>query len=158
MTDSGRAALGRRTFLKAAAAAVPIIGAGGALSACSSSLQTGGGSGDASSIKIGYVSPETGSLAPFGEADQYVITAMQRYFTENPLNVGGKSYPVEIVKRDSQSDTKPAASHWSLTGLDVSGVDETSMRWMPPDWMRSAATSAARFVSDWLSRLTISTG
>jgi hypothetical protein len=52
----------------------------------------------------------------------------------------------------------PFASHWSLTGFEVSGVDDTSMRWMPPFWMRSAATSAARLESDWLSRLMISTG
>lgn len=105
MTDSGRAELGRRTFLRAMGAAA----AGGALTACSSGLQQGGGTGDASSIKIGYVSPETGSLAPFGEADQYVINAVQKYFGENPINVGGRPYPVEIVKRDSQSDTKRAA-------------------------------------------------
>ena len=52
----------------------------------------------------------------------------------------------------------PLASHWSLTGLDVSGVDPTSIMWMPPLAMRSPATSAARLESDWLSRLTISTG
>ena len=52
----------------------------------------------------------------------------------------------------------PAASHWSLTGFDVSGVEDTSIMWMPLFWMRSPATSAARLESDWLSRLTISTG
>jgi hypothetical protein len=35
----------------------------------------------------------------------------------------------------------PLASHWSLTGLDVSGVDETSIRSMPAFWMRSAAAA-----------------
>jgi hypothetical protein len=52
----------------------------------------------------------------------------------------------------------PFASHWSLTGFEVSGVEETSIRWMPLFWIRSAATSAARFESDWLSRFRTSTG
>ncbi len=52
----------------------------------------------------------------------------------------------------------PLASHWSETGLVVSGVLDTSMRSTLSDRMRREATSAARFGSDWLSRTSTSTG
>ena len=99
----------RRRFLQAVGAAGAFAASSGALAACSSGLQQGGGSGSASSIKLGYVSPETGSLAPFGEADACVITAVKQFFAQHPIKVGGTAYPVEIVKRDSQSDSNRAA-------------------------------------------------
>ncbi len=105
----GGVRLDRRRFLKTVGAAGALAASSGALAACGSGLQTSGGSGDATTIKIGYVTPETGSLAPFGEADQFVIGAIQQFFTQNPLKVGGTTYPVEIVKRDSQSDSNRAA-------------------------------------------------
>ncbi len=105
----GGTRLDRRRFLKAIGAAGTLAASSGALAACSSGLQQAGGSGDAATIKIGYVSPETGPLAPFGEADQFVIGAMKDYFGKNPIKVGGTSYPVEIIKRDSQSDSNRAA-------------------------------------------------
>ena len=102
----GDGRLDRRRFLKVAGA----LAASSGLAACSSGLQQGGGSTAATTIKIGYVSPETGPLAPFGEADQFVIGTMQKYFAQNPIKVGGASYPVEIIKRDSQSDSNRAAA------------------------------------------------
>ena len=36
----------------------------------------------ADSFKIGYVSPQTGPLAPFGEADKWVIDQMQTAFKD----------------------------------------------------------------------------
>ena len=105
----GGTRLDRRRFLKAIGAAGTLAASSGALAACSNGLQQSGGSADAATIKIGYVSPETGPLAPFGEADQFVIGAIQDFFGKNPIKVGGTSYPVEIVKRDSQSDSNRAA-------------------------------------------------
>ncbi len=52
----------------------------------------------------------------------------------------------------------PLTSHWSETGLVVSGVLATSMRSILSERIRREATSAARFGSDWLSRTMISTG
>jgi branched-chain amino acid transport system substrate-binding protein len=109
---TGRLRLDRRGFLRTVGAAGAVAAAGGLTSACSAGLQGaggdgGGGGGDV--IRIGYVSPETGSLAPFGEADQFVIGAFQEYFAQNPIQVGDRSYPVEILKRDSQSDSNRAA-------------------------------------------------
>ena len=52
----------------------------------------------------------------------------------------------------------PLASHWSATGLVVSGVEATSIRSTLSALIRSPATVAARLGSDWLSLVTISTG
>ncbi|MNJ61355.1 hypothetical protein D3C77_571390 [compost metagenome] len=42
-------------------------------------------------------------------------------------------------------------SHWSDTGLVVSGVEDTSIRSTPSSRISSLATSAARLGLDWLS-------
>jgi branched-chain amino acid transport system substrate-binding protein len=111
---AGAFRLGRRGFLRTVGAAGTVAAAGGAAAACSSGLQgseggggTGGGGGD--TIRIGYVSPSTGPLAPFGEADDFVIGSIQEHFSKNPIQVGGQAYPVEVLKRDSQSDSNRAA-------------------------------------------------
>jgi branched-chain amino acid transport system substrate-binding protein len=61
----------------------------------------------ADTIKIGYVSPQTGPLAPFGEADKWVIEQMKAAFKDG-LSVGGKKYAVEIILKDSQSNPNRA--------------------------------------------------
>jgi branched-chain amino acid transport system substrate-binding protein len=58
-------------------------------------------------IKIGYVAPETGPLAPFGEADKFTIGTMREVLKAG-LSIGGKSFPVEIVAKDSQSNPNRA--------------------------------------------------
>ena len=58
-------------------------------------------------IKIGYVSPQTGPLAPFGEADKFVIEGV-RQALKNGIAIGGKSHPVEIIVKDSQSNPNRA--------------------------------------------------
>ena len=59
-------------------------------------------------IKIGYVSPQTGPLAPFGEADNFVLASM-RQILKGGIKVGAKTHPVEIVVKDSQSNPNRAA-------------------------------------------------
>ena len=56
----------------------------------------------ADTLKIGYVSPQTGALAAFGEADKWVIDQMQFAF-KNGITVAGKGYEVQILLKDSQS-------------------------------------------------------
>src|SRR5271165_5607061 len=53
-------------------------------------------------IKVGHVSPKTGPLAGFGEADSFIIEQVNKILKPG-LQVGGKTYPVEILTRDSQS-------------------------------------------------------
>lgn len=61
----------------------------------------------ADTIKIGYVSPQTGPLAPFGEADKWVIDQMKAAF-KGGLTIGGKKYDVQILLKDSQSNPNRA--------------------------------------------------
>jgi branched-chain amino acid transport system substrate-binding protein len=58
-------------------------------------------------VKIGYVSPQTGPLAPFGEADKWVIDQMKSAFKDG-ISIGGKKYEVQIILKDSQSNPNRA--------------------------------------------------
>ena len=90
--------LSRRRVLQAGAAAVATLG----FPYINSALAQAG-----RKIKIGYVSPESGPLAPFGEADKYVIGAI-RELMKAGIAIGGKNYPVEIIVKDSQSNPNRA--------------------------------------------------
>jgi len=106
---TGPAGVARRRFLRMLGAAGAITASSGLASACGSAAPAvGGGFGRGESIRIGYVTPATGALAPFGAADRFVIDGMRQYFERNPITVGGRDYPVEIVDRDSQSNTDRA--------------------------------------------------
>ena len=59
-------------------------------------------------IKVGMVTPQTGPIAGFGEADEFIVDMMSAYFAENPIEAGGKLYTVETIIKDSQSDPKRA--------------------------------------------------
>ena len=59
-------------------------------------------------IKVGHVSPRTGPLASFAEADEYVLSAIQEMFAAG-LENNGKTYTVEIISKDSQSNPNRAA-------------------------------------------------
>lgn len=58
-------------------------------------------------IKIGFVSPQTGPLAPFGEADKYTIEQMNKLFAGG-IDIGGKKVGVQILQKDSQSNPNRA--------------------------------------------------
>lgn len=59
-------------------------------------------------VKIGFVSPQSGPLAAFGEADRFVL-ADARAAIGDGIAIGKKKYPVEIISRDSQSNPNRAA-------------------------------------------------
>lgn len=59
-------------------------------------------------IRIGFVSPQTGPLAAFGEADGFVLDGVRRAL-EGGIDVGGTTYQVEILDRDSQSNPNRTA-------------------------------------------------
>src|SRR5438309_8807024 len=59
-------------------------------------------------IKIGHVSPRTGPIAPFGEADPYILDQIQK-LVERGISNGGRMYPVQIISKDSQSSTARAS-------------------------------------------------
>jgi branched-chain amino acid transport system substrate-binding protein len=64
--------------------------------------------GATATVRIGYVSPRTGALAPFGEADTYVIDTMTAHFEDNPLTIGDQEFAVEVVSKDAASDSDRA--------------------------------------------------
>lgn len=59
-------------------------------------------------LKIGHVSPRTGPLAGFAEADEYVLKAIADTFAAG-LENNGKKWSVEIISKDSQSNPNRAA-------------------------------------------------
>jgi branched-chain amino acid transport system substrate-binding protein len=63
---------------------------------------------DANTIKVGFISPRTGPLAGFGEADGFVLDQARKTLQAG-LTVGGKKYSVEILDRDTQSDPARAS-------------------------------------------------
>jgi branched-chain amino acid transport system substrate-binding protein len=62
---------------------------------------------DAKTLKIGFVSPQTGPLAPFGEADKFTVEQMNKLFAGG-IELHGKKVPVKIVQKDSQSSPNRA--------------------------------------------------
>ncbi|MEO9528138.1 ABC transporter substrate-binding protein [Roseibium sp.] len=97
-TILSRAVLNRRRFVTTSVAAGTIVlaGANGALAQ------------KADTIRIGFVSPRTGPLAGFGKTDGYVLDRAREALA-NGLEIGGKTYAVEILDRDTQSDPARAA-------------------------------------------------
>jgi branched-chain amino acid transport system substrate-binding protein len=59
-------------------------------------------------IKIGHVSPKTGPLAGFGEADGFILEQVRGILAKG-LENDGKTYKVEIISKDSQSSGNRAA-------------------------------------------------
>src|SRR5215469_18693692 len=55
-------------------------------------------------IKIGLVTPTTGPLAFFAECDAYVVPQF-RQAVANGIKVAGNTYPVEVIVKDSQSNS-----------------------------------------------------
>jgi branched-chain amino acid transport system substrate-binding protein len=102
-------AITRRDLLKGVGAGAVLLGGGSVLAACSSGLK-GTGSGAAGQITIGYVSPQTGSLAEFATPDDFVLDKIRQTAAyASGFTVGGKKYHVQIIEADSQSDPNRAS-------------------------------------------------
>jgi branched-chain amino acid transport system substrate-binding protein len=94
--------LTRRNFVAAsgaAAAATALSGRAYGQSMAMSSPET--------TLKVGFVSPRTGALAAFGEADGFILDTNRKKFAQG-ITINGKTYGVQILDRDTQSD--PARS------------------------------------------------
>ena len=59
-------------------------------------------------FKIGYVAPQTGPLAVFAEPDPFTLAEIKK-LTANGIKAGGKTYAVEVIYKDSQSNSSRAA-------------------------------------------------
>ncbi|GAA2216123.1 ABC transporter substrate-binding protein [Nonomuraea monospora] len=101
MSETVTGGMNRRSFLRTAAAVggVSLAGACGGIR----------GAGDSASdvLKIGYVSPQTGALAGFATADNFVVKQVQEAL-RNGFTAGGKKRRIEIVVKDTQSNPQRA--------------------------------------------------
>lgn len=95
------AEISRRAILRGVGAGALLLGGGTTLSACSLKGSDSGDSSDA--IRIGYVSPQTGPLASFALADNFVVKQIQEALGKG-IKSGGKTRKVEIIVKDTQSD------------------------------------------------------
>ena len=91
--------ISRRGLIKAGAGAGLLTMTGGLFAPAIAQSRT---------LKIGYVSPQSGPLALFGEADTFIVGGIREVF-KNGLTVAGKTYPLEIIVKDTQSNPNRAA-------------------------------------------------
>jgi branched-chain amino acid transport system substrate-binding protein len=107
-------AISRRGFLGGLGAGAATLSLGGVLAACGDTAREeeaeGGGTGNGGgTIRLGYVTPRTGPLAPFGEADDFVLAQMRDRLADG-IEIGGATYAIEIIDRDTQSTSDQAAA------------------------------------------------
>ena len=84
-----------------------LIKSTGALLAAPAILRVTRASAQDSVFKIGYVSPNTGPIAGFAEADAFILEGVKKAFAG--LTNNGKPVKVEIIAKDSQSSSNRAA-------------------------------------------------
>ena len=85
-----------------------VIAGGLGLVAAPAVLRVTPANAQSKAIKLGLVSPHTGPLAGFGEADAFILDQVKTTLGKG-LQVAGKTYPIEIVSKDSQSSGTRAA-------------------------------------------------
>ncbi len=59
-------------------------------------------------LKIGFISPRTGPLGSFGQTDGYVLDHVRKTLASG-FAIEGKTYKVELLDRDTQSDPSRAS-------------------------------------------------
>jgi len=114
MTDSvdisKESRLSRRGFLGATGLALGgVAGLAGCSSALKSSTSPGSSSTSGGTIKIGFISPETGELSVFTQSNGFVLSQVRSALAKG-LTIGGKKYSVDIISADSQSSSARAAT------------------------------------------------
>jgi len=98
----------RREVLKTIGGGAVMLGAADLLAACgeikgSSTITSG-------TITIGYVSPQTGALAGFATGDNWVLGGVRQTDPyKNGFKLGSKTYGVNIVVKDTQSNPDRAS-------------------------------------------------
>ena len=60
-------------------------------------------------IRIGYISPRTGSFSAFAESDNFIVEQVRKALAGG-LTIGGKKYSVELLVRDDQSNPDRASN------------------------------------------------
>jgi branched-chain amino acid transport system substrate-binding protein len=96
------------TVPPAVAANAATTTAAAAMAAGANAAKFGGGGKDGK-IKIGFTAPLTGPLGGFGEANDFTIKTMQGLWKDG-IQLGGKSYAVELIVKDTKSSPDEAAA------------------------------------------------
>jgi branched-chain amino acid transport system substrate-binding protein len=94
--------ISRRRFVKTVTAAATTAVAAPAI------LRSGLAYAAGKPIKFGYVSPKTGPLAPFAEADDFVIGGIRQALKDG-VKIGNQVHPIEIIVKDTQSNPNRCA-------------------------------------------------
>lgn len=68
-------------------------------------------------FKIGYVSPQTGPLAIFAEPDKFTLSQVKEA-TKDGITINGVNHSIEIIYKDSQSNSNRASEVASQLILD----------------------------------------
>jgi branched-chain amino acid transport system substrate-binding protein len=98
----------RREVLKTIGGTAAVLGAGDLLAACGEIK--GSGASTSGTITIGYISPQTGPLAGFATGDNWVVSGIRASSPyKNGFKLGSKTYAVNIVVKDTQSDPNRAS-------------------------------------------------
>ncbi len=100
LRQEGSTGVSRRDFVKGSATLALLASAGA--TGCRSRVTAN------RPVKIGFVSPRTGSLAAFSEADPFVLAGIRKALAGG-LPIAGTIHPVEIIEKDSRSDPNRAA-------------------------------------------------
>lgn len=131
--DVSMGVVSRREFLRMAGAAGAVVGLGagfgGLVAGCGgettttaapdtsttappeqvTTTATAGEPASGREIIVGFVAPITGPLANFGVADKYLLERWNEAVADGVACGDGKTHPIKIIMRDSQSDTNRAA-------------------------------------------------
>jgi branched-chain amino acid transport system substrate-binding protein len=60
-------------------------------------------------LKIGFVTPQTGPIAVFAESDAFVLDQFRTALADG-LDIGGETYGIDIIVKDSQSSSNRAST------------------------------------------------
>jgi branched-chain amino acid transport system substrate-binding protein len=106
VSDSETGGFDRRSLLKMAGAGATAIGTTALLASCSIKSTAPTSSTDV--LKIGFVTPQTGSLAGFAGSDAFVIKQVMASLNKG-FKAGGKTRRIEIIVKDTQSSPTTAS-------------------------------------------------
>ena len=102
------AVVSRRQLLMGVGGGATLLSASRALGSFGTRFMSAGSS--SGTIVVGFVSPQTGDLADFATSNTFAVNKIRQTpsFSKG-LRIGGKTYDVQIIVKDSQSDPSRAS-------------------------------------------------
>ena len=102
------AVVSRRQLLMGVGGGATLLSASRVLGAYGTRFMSAGSS--SGTIVIGFVSPQTGDLADFATSNTFAVNKIRQTPSYSKgLKIGGKTYDVQIIVKDSQSDPSRAS-------------------------------------------------